>query len=167
MEGKTRELSRTISTLCWARPWSEGIMTRRRTSPVCIMERFSSHGASEDNRRPGWYEPKKIIRLFMLQPEMKVSMKKTIKPCEMCTSAYTDPELDSDHDLSYFSIGEWESGYRALLRSGAGQATGIIFERWGTTWQTVGFYRPKFCPNCGRELAENTRYEQKTKGVHR
>lgn len=100
------------------------------------------------------------------RPEMRVHMKKTIKSCGMCANAYTDSELSSHNDLSYISIGTWAHGYRAFLRSGDGQPTELVFETSGTSWKSIGFYRPKFCPNCGRELAENARYEQKKKGAH-
>lgn len=82
-------------------------------------------------------------------------------PCRMCDSAYTNPELDSDHDLSYISIGECVPGYRMLFRSGDGRPTEILFEMWKGEWKTIGFYRPKFCPNCGRELRENANHERK------
>ena len=77
--------------------------------------------------------------------------------CGMCINEYTDPELNSDNDLSYISIREHEKGYRALLRSGDGRPTAILFEKWtdGAGWTTIGHYQPKYCPNCGRELKEN------------
>lgn len=77
--------------------------------------------------------------------------------CGMCNNAHTDPELNSDNDLSYISIGEHEKGYRALLHSGDGRPTEILFEKWmdGTGWTAIGCYQPKYCPNCGRELKEN------------
>lgn len=80
------------------------------------------------------------------------------KACGMCVSAFTDPELDSDNDLSYITIGECEKGYRMLLRSGDGRPVEILVEKWNDVagWQTIGDYRPKYCPNCGRELKENT-----------
>lgn len=77
------------------------------------------------------------------------SMKKIIKSCGMCASAYTDPELNSGNDLSYISVGKWAHGYRAFLRSGDGRPIEIVFETWGTSWESIGVYRPKFCPNCG------------------
>lgn len=77
--------------------------------------------------------------------------------CGMCDSAFTNPELSSDNDLSYSSIGTHEDGYRMLLRSGWGKPVVILSEKWrgGIGWQTIGCYQPKFCPNCGRSLTEN------------
>lgn len=82
--------------------------------------------------------------------------------CRMCDSAYTNPELSSDGDLSYFTIGECEKGYRAMLRSGDNRPVEIIFEKWSDTagWLTIGCYQPKFCPNCGRELKENGKQKE-------
>lgn len=77
--------------------------------------------------------------------------------CGMCDNAHTNPELQSDNDLSYFSIGKCEDSYRLMLRTGDGRSTQILFEKWGQDrrWHLVGFYQPDFCPNCGRKLTEN------------
>ncbi|USF25539.1 hypothetical protein N510_000451 [Firmicutes bacterium ASF500] len=84
-------------------------------------------------------------------------MENETKVCGMCNNAFADPELNSDNDLSYFGIGECEKGFRMLLRSGDGRQTTILVEKWfdGTGWMTIGYYQPKYCPNCGRELREN------------
>lgn len=89
-------------------------------------------------------------------------MENAMEPCRMCDSAYTNPELTSDNDLSYFGIGECVSGYRLMLRSGDGKPTEIIVEAWNEKagWCTIGHYQPKYCPNCGRELRENERYKK-------
>lgn len=79
-----------------------------------------------------------------------------VKACGMCVNAYVDPELDSDHDLSYFGIGSCAKPYRMLLRSGASRPTEILIERhFDDGWIPIGSYEPKYCPNCGRELIEN------------
>lgn len=80
-----------------------------------------------------------------------------MKACYMCDNAYTNSELDSDDDLSYFSIGELSDGYRIFLRSGDGRPTVILFEKFikETGWHFVAEYKPKYCPNCGRLLKEN------------
>lgn len=80
-----------------------------------------------------------------------------VKACDMCVNAYIDPELSSDNDLSYFGIGSCSGWYRMLFRTGSGRPTEILVERhsYGKGWHTIGVYRPKFCPNCGRELREN------------
>ena len=77
--------------------------------------------------------------------------------CYMCDNAYTNPELDSDHDLSYISIGKCIRGYRMFMRAGDGRSTTILIEKWieGTGWCAIGDYQPQYCPNCGRRLKEN------------
>lgn len=77
--------------------------------------------------------------------------------CCMCVNAHTDPELSSDNDLSYFGIGHCDGKHRLLLRSGDNRPTEILVEEWGehSRWSTIGYYRPAYCPNCGRKLKEN------------
>lgn len=78
-------------------------------------------------------------------------------PCKMCVNASVDGELNHDNDLSYIGIGSCEKGLRLLFKTGDGKPTEILVERWDDKhgWQTVGFYRPAYCPNCGRPLVEN------------
>lgn len=80
-----------------------------------------------------------------------------VKSCGMCVNAYIDPDLDNEHDLSFFVIGSCAKRYRILFRSGASRPTEILFERHHGSdgWHCFGVYRPKYCPNCGRELKEN------------
>lgn len=77
--------------------------------------------------------------------------------CKMCINAHTDPDLTSDNDLSYFDVGKYEKSFRLMLRTGDGRPTGMLVEHLDEEigWNTVGFYWPKFCPNCGRKLTEN------------
>ena len=77
--------------------------------------------------------------------------------CEMCLNAHVDHDLTSDNDLSFFTIGKCEKRYRLMFRSGSGRPTSILVERWTSRklWEEIGFYHPKFCPNCGRPLTEN------------
>lgn len=84
-------------------------------------------------------------------------MENEMKVCGMCNNAFTDPELNSDNDLSYIGIGKCEKGFKMFLRSGDGRPTAILVEKWfdATGWRTIGDYQPKYCPNCGREPKEN------------
>lgn len=79
--------------------------------------------------------------------------------CYMCDNARTNPELDSDNDLSYVCVGECISSYRMFIRSGDGKSTVILIDKWSEErgWFTipVGVYKPQYCPNCGRRLKEN------------
>lgn len=77
--------------------------------------------------------------------------------CRMCDNAYTNPDLTSDNDLSYVSVGDCADGYRILFRSGDARPTVLEFEGRGQDrcWGLLGWYQSKFCPNCGRRLVEN------------
>ena len=79
--------------------------------------------------------------------------------CRMCENAHTNPELDSDIDLSYVTIGECEDGYRMMLRTGASRPTVLLVEKYDerTGWHSIGIFQPNYCPNCGRELKENNK----------
>jgi len=64
--------------------------------------------------------------------------------------------LGKAQHLSFSIIGECEPGYRILFEIGRANPTAINFEVWkADVWQTVGYYRLRFCPNCGRRLVEN------------
>ncbi len=76
--------------------------------------------------------------------------------CHMCDNAHTNPEFTSDNDYSACTIGKCETGYRILLESGWARPTAITFEKLEASGcRTIGFYRPRYCPNCGRKLFEN------------
>jgi hypothetical protein len=82
----------------------------------------------------------------------------------MCDNAYVDDELDFSNDLSYYSVGNSVDKHRIFLRSGARRPTAILVEKYDDTiqqWTTIGTYKPKYCPNCGRELLENESSELK------
>lgn len=82
------------------------------------------------------------------------------RPCHMCDSAFVNEELTRYDDLSYVSLGNFFLGYRAIIRSGDGKPVEILIEQWNDqVWEEVGRYRPKFCPNCGRELVENQQFK--------
>ena len=83
------------------------------------------------------------------------------QPCHMCDSAFVNEELTRYDDLSYVSLGNFFLGYRAMIRSGDGKPVEILIEQWNDqVWEEVGRYRPKFCPNCGRELVENQQFKR-------
>ncbi len=76
--------------------------------------------------------------------------------CHLCENACTNPELTSDIDLHFSTIGKCEPHYRILFETGRARPTVINFEVLkGDEMRMVGFYRPRFCPNCGRKLFEN------------
>lgn len=84
-------------------------------------------------------------------------------PCRMCLNALVDDELTHSNDLSYHGIGEnYVSGIRLLFSSGNRKPPRILVEtHFHGEWQTVGEYRPRFCPNCGREIVEYPKEERK------
>lgn len=86
-------------------------------------------------------------------------------PCRYCYNArVADPSdfeddfiLTDENDGSYCTIGETEKKYRIGINSGFGRPVEILFEHWNDKTNMndlVGFYRPNFCPNCGRILNE-------------
>ena len=79
-----------------------------------------------------------------------------MKDCTYCKNAYTDESLNHDNDLSYFKIGEPDEEYRAYLRTGDKRATALLVEKGN---ELKWAYYPNYCPNCGRELKENKRWQ--------
>ena len=81
------------------------------------------------------------------------------KFCSFCNNAFVDPELNSDNDLSYLSLGEMCNGYSIHMRSGAGRDTVLVISKLDRVlhrFYPIGIYKMKFCPECGRELIENS-----------
>lgn len=69
---------------------------------------------------------------------------------------YFDNELDDSNDFSSSGIGHSVDGYSIMFNSGAGRACNVEFRKWheGYGWAPVGYYYPKYCPECGRKLDE-------------
>ena len=81
------------------------------------------------------------------------------KFCYFCHNASVDPELNSDNDLSYLSLGVMSKGYSMHMRSGAGTHTVLIIsklDKFINQTYDIGIYKMKFCPECGRKLIENS-----------
>lgn len=81
-------------------------------------------------------------------------------PCGYCLNAKSDPdgELTSDNDFSSCSVGRCDKGYRMSIDTGSSRPTRIIFTKWDDKRKEnvdIGWYTPKFCPECGRRLIEN------------
>lgn len=78
--------------------------------------------------------------------------------CKMCDNAVTNPELTRDNDLSYICVGNFDNNHRMMMKTGDGKPTELLIEKHTTGgWVLIGYYRPKHCPECGRELIENQR----------
>lgn len=89
-----------------------------------------------------------------------------IKDCDYCKNAFTDKRLDDDNDLSYTSIGRFESGYGVFMRAAAAYnpPVAIIVQTYRKDLKhnvDVACYAPKYCPVCGRKIIENEKFLQK------
>lgn len=90
-----------------------------------------------------------------------------IKDCKYCKNAFTDKRLDDDNDLSYTSIGHFESGYGVFIRASAAcnPPVAIIVQVHRKDLKRnvdVACYAPQFCPVCGRKIIENEPYLKDT-----
>lgn len=91
-----------------------------------------------------------------------------IKDCDYCKNAYTDKRLDDDNDLSYTSIGHFESGYGVFIRAAAAYnpPVAIIVQTYRNDLKRnvdVACYTPTYCPICGRKIIENETYLKKAR----
>jgi len=74
-----------------------------------------------------------------------------VAACHMCSKALTD-----DWEPSWVDLGSFCASRRMLIRSNAHGPTELLVEELlEDGWHTTGYYRPRYCPNCGRELVEN------------
>lgn len=83
----------------------------------------------------------------------------TTQPCRFCLDASCDPEgeLTTENDYSSLPVGSVAEGYRMSIDVGCGKPLRICIEHWIPHMQQnelVGFYKPKFCPECGRKLRD-------------
>lgn len=68
-----------------------------------------------------------------------------------------DTELTDENDSSSCVVGKNIDGYTVMINSGHGEPVNLEFMQWSDKvgrWQTVGKYKPKYCPECGRRLDE-------------
>jgi hypothetical protein len=84
--------------------------------------------------------------------------------CRFCANNRTNPEWELDEDqVSYaMTIGRAGKGHRIMLNKNPYRPLEIEFSQWNENlktpqWQTVGYYYPKFCPECGRKIDEYDR----------
>lgn len=78
--------------------------------------------------------------------------------CKFCLDAAVDPELDAGQDFSAFEVGLCGLSYRIMFCSGMGKSPHLDIEKLEPehsksgrmVWKMLGFYVPKFCPECGR-----------------
>lgn len=84
--------------------------------------------------------------------------------CRFCANNRTNPEWELDEEqCSYaLSCGKADTKYRLMFDKNPHEPLLIIAERWNEKlnppiWQLVGYYYPKFCPECGRKIDEYKR----------
>ena len=84
--------------------------------------------------------------------------------CRFCENNRTNPEWELDEEqVSYaMTIGRFERGYRIMFNKVPNQPLCIEFDYWRedfkpSQYQLVGYYYPKFCPECGRKIDEYDR----------
>lgn len=75
--------------------------------------------------------------------------------CRYCLTSAVCDELTDDNDLSYTPLGCHNTS-TLYICSGGGRGVYLIFE--STDRKSGGIYRPKFCPECGRRITENERF---------
>ena len=97
--------------------------------------------------------------------------------CGFCYNAHVwakEPKTEEDYlsdglhdgnDGSSCGIGKAAKDFSIMFNSGFGKPCEIEFRKWveGYGWGKVGYYYPKFCPECGRPLNE---YEVDERGTH-
>ena len=79
------------------------------------------------------------------------------EPCCMCDNARLNERLSDDNDYHCRAIGLMPNKARLMLVSGWGKPLRIEFDEYLSVdkmWHTHGWYFPKFCPECGREVKE-------------
>lgn len=79
------------------------------------------------------------------------------EPCYLCDNARLNNGLEDYNDFSSSCIGSFSQDCRIMLTSGSGKPLRIEIARWceeAERWVDIGFYYPKFCPECGREIWE-------------
>ena len=78
--------------------------------------------------------------------------------CGKCFNARMelDDNLTDDNDMSSFSIGKSQDGFRMMYTSGDGKPPRIEVQQWHEKagWRNIAIYYPKYCPECGREITE-------------
>lgn len=84
--------------------------------------------------------------------------------CRLCGNNRTNPEWELDEDQVFYAmtIGAFEKGHRIMFNKAPYKPLEMIFEQWREDWKTpqyqlVGYYYPKFCPECGRKIDEYDR----------
>ena len=84
--------------------------------------------------------------------------------CRFCANNRTNPEWELDEEQVSYAMtrGKFEKGFRIMLNKNPHRPLCIEFDHWRDDlktpqYQLVGYYYPKFCPECGRKIDEYDR----------
>lgn len=85
-----------------------------------------------------------------------------VKACGYCNNAFSDRELDLEHDFSSVSLGS-VNGVNVFLTSCSLYTPPVSIEimQWSNKYRqnfTLMRVPLRFCPFCGRKIEENTPY---------
>lgn len=92
-----------------------------------------------------------------------------VNTCRFCSNNRTNPEWNiSEEQCSYAMYrGKSADGHRIMLVKNPNEPLMIETAVWNENlktpeWQMTGYYYPKFCPECGREINEydRTKFDQ-------
>jgi len=101
-----------------------------------------------------WSEPMPVLEPC-LEPCKHKELRKDV--CWYCASCRTQHDLDPDTDFHSSTVGDVERGYSIMYSCGFHQGPRIEMRAWNdkiNMWDTVGIYKPKYCPECGRHITE-------------
>ena len=95
------------------------------------------------------------------------------KYCEFCFNSriykateddWFSAPLTDENDSSSISVGCWVKNRRMMISSGYGKPMRIECDEWldnRQEWVTTSRYYPKYCPECGRQINEYERRDER------